>query len=337
MLGLDIGNNSIKIVQLENLGDRFTLVAAGIASSVGGGIMGTENDLKLLAENIKKLISNTKISTNEVNLSIPESQAFTRLIKLPYLTDEEVVSAISWQAEPYIPIPIQDAILSHVILDRQEPNVQGQGGVDVLLVASPKNIIQKYLKVAELAGLKVLSIETELIAMARSLSPVGVTCVVVDLGALTTDIAIVRNKQVVVSRSITTAGTTLTRAISLALSVNTEQAENYKKAYGLDPIKLDGKLVQSIAPVYNEIIEEVKKSIQYYKTEIKRDDPIVLAMITGGGSGIPGLVPYMSEKLGIEIVIGDPFSNIAKDPVLAQTLAVYGPLYSVAVGLAQNI
>ena len=106
MFGLDIGNNSIKAVQLERRGDTFTLLAAGIAGSIGGGIMGTDNDLKSLAQTIKKLLDDTKISSKDVNLSIPEAQAFTRLIKLPYLSDAEVASAISWQAEPYNQNPI---------------------------------------------------------------------------------------------------------------------------------------------------------------------------------------------------------------------------------------
>lgn len=337
MFGLDIGNNSIKAVQLEKRGEGFALVAAGIAGSTGNGIMGTDNDLKLIGEAVKKLVSETKIPSKEVNISIPEAQAFTRLIKLPYLSDEEVASAISWQAEPYIPIPIEEASISHVILERHEPRAQEAGGVDVLLVASPKSLIQRYLKVAEVAGLNVVSIETELIAMARSLCPSAATSVIIDLGALTTDIAVVKNKQVIVSRSITTAGDTLTRAISTALSVNPEQAESYKKTYGLDAVQLEGKLKETIAPVFNVIIEEVKKSIQYYKTEIKRDDPVTLAIVAGGGSGLPGIIPYLSENLGIEVGVGDPFANISKDPVLAQTLASYGPLYSVAVGLAENI
>ena len=337
MFGLDIGNNSIKAVQLEKRGDSYSLVAAGIAGSTGNGIMGTDNDLKLVGEAVKKLINDTKIPSKEVNVSIPEAQAFTRLIKLPYLSDEEVASAISWQAEPYIPIPIQEASLSHVILERHEPKAQDPGGVDVLLVASPKSLIQRYLKVAEIAGLNVVNIETELIAMSRSLTPMGATAVIVDMGALTTDIAIVKNKQVIVSRSITTAGATLTRAISTALAVSPEQAESYKKTYGLDGSQLEGKVKETLAPVFNVIIEEIKKSMQYYKSEIKRDEPVTLAFVAGGGSGLPGIVPYLTENLGIEVGIGDPFLNISRDPVLAQTLSSYGPLYSVAVGLAQNI
>lgn len=337
MFGLDIGNNSVKVVQLEHKGEGFALVAAGIAGGAGNGVMGTDEDLKNIAQIVKKLINDTKIASKEVSVSIPESQAFTRLIKLPYLSDQEVASAIAWQAEPYIPIPIEEASLSHVILERHEPKAQDPGAVDVLLVASPKNIIQRYLKVAELAGLTIVGIETELIAMARSVAPAGATTVIVDLGALTTDIAIVKNKQVIVSRSITTAGDTLTRAISTSLAVNMEQAESYKKTYGLDASQLEGKVKETIAPVFNVIVEEVKKSVQYYKSEIKRDDAVTLAVVVGGGAGLPGIIPYLSENLGIEVSVGDPFASISKDPTLAQSLANYGPLYSVAVGLAQNV
>ena len=337
MFGLDIGNNSVKAVQLERRGDTFSLLAAGIAGSVGGGIMGTDSDLNALAQVVGKLLNDTKITSKDVNLSIPESQAFTRLIKLPYLSDEEVASAISWQAEPYIPIPINEASISHVILERHEPKANEQGAVDVLLVATPKSLIQRYLNLAEMIGLTINGIETELIATARSVSPLGATTVLVDLGMMTTDIAVVKNKQVVVSRSITTAGETLTRAISTTLSVSPEQAESYKKTYGLDPKQLEGKVKETLAPVFNVIIEEIKKSIQYYKAEVRSDDPITVCIVVGGGSGLAGVIPYLTENLGIEVTIGDPFAPITKDASFAQTLANYGPLYGVAVGLAENL
>lgn len=337
MFGLDIGTNSIKVVQLEGRAQKYALAAAGIAVVNSGGVMGTDDDLKSTSQIVKKLISDTKINAKQVCLSIPESQAFTRLIKLPYLSDEEVSSAISWQAEPYIPIPIQEASLSHVILERREPGTQNAGGVDVLLVASPKSLIQRYLRVAEFVGIEVVSVETELIAASRAIAPREGTSVIVDIGALATNIAVVKKGQVVVSRSITTAGDTLTRAISNALSVSLEQAESYKKTYGLNASQLEGKVKEILAPVFMAIVEEIKKSIQYYRVEVKAEDDVTLAVVTGGGAGLAEIVPYLSENLGIEVALADPFSGVVMDSAVMKTITSYAPLYSVAVGLAKNI
>ena len=152
--GLDIGTHSIKAVQLERRGEQFALLAAGITSAPQPGISSdSDQDLATVAEAVKKLISDTKIAAKTVNISLPETQTFTRLIELPSLTDQEVASAISWQAEPYIPIPITEAAIDYQIVGRRDPQPNQPGGVQVLLVAAPKAIVAKYTRVASLAGL----------------------------------------------------------------------------------------------------------------------------------------------------------------------------------------
>src|SRR3989344_2504540 len=161
--GLDIGTTSIKAVQLDKQGENFSLLAAGITPTPTRG-METENqkDLEAVAVAVKKLITDTKITSRDVAVSLPESKVYTRLISLPLLTDEEVSSAIAWQAEPYIPIPVNEASIDYQIVSRTEAQGNVPGKTDVLLVAAPKALVKKYLDLAALAGLNVTSVSSEL-------------------------------------------------------------------------------------------------------------------------------------------------------------------------------
>lgn len=335
--GLDIGSHSIKAVELEPKGTGFSLLAAGIARAPQNGITSeVEADQVRVAEAIKKLVSDSKISSRDVNLALPESLVFTRIINLPYLTDEEVASAISWQAEPYIPIPVAEASIDHQIIARFEPSGGDPGRVEVLLVAAPKTLIGKYTKVAALSGLTVLNVETELLALARCLAPNNRTVIVADLGATSTDIAVVRLGQLVVSRSIATAGNVLTRAVATGLALNVNQSEEYKKSYGLGGTVLEGKVKTTLEPVFNIIVDEMKKTVQYYKTELHSQDAPTSAILTGGTSGMVEITVTLAEKLGMEVIIGDPFAQVSKDQQTAKTLGPWGPLYAIAVGLAEK-
>lgn len=335
--GLDIGVSSIKAVHLERKGDKFGLLAAGITASPSPGMASeNEKDLIALAEAIKKLINDTKIVSRTVNISLPEQQVYTRLVQLPLLTDQEIAAAISWQAEPYIPIPVSQASIDYQIVQRREANGTNPGGVDVLLVATPKTLIEKYVKIANFAGLTISSIESDLIALSRSIAPLTQTVVMVDIGSSSTNLAITKSGQLVVSRSVATGGNTITRAVATGLLVSNQQAEEYKRTYGLDTKALEGRVKLAIEPTFKLIIDEIKKTIQYYKTEAK-DDQVVQVVASGGTAGLPEVVPYLAKELGLEVILGDPFDKVIKDEKLSHQLESWSPLYGIAVGLAQNI
>src|SRR5258708_366377 len=156
-------------------------------------------------------MSDTKVNGKDVAISLPESLVFTRSLKLPPLTDEEIASAVKWQAEDIVPIPIKDAIVQHTIIERRE--TQPPQAI-VLVVAAPRILVEKYIKLFSLAGLSVVSVETELIALARSIGNQTQTVLIVDFGAKSTDIAVAKNGKLLFSRSIPTAGDALTRSVS---------------------------------------------------------------------------------------------------------------------------
>ncbi|MBI2007490.1 MAG: type IV pilus assembly protein PilM [Candidatus Blackburnbacteria bacterium] len=336
MLGLDIGLKSIKAVELEPQGDKFTLVAAGVTGTPPNGLSDLEQDLAATGAAVKKLIGDAKITVREANISLPESSVFTRLIELPDLTDEEISSAVSWQAESYIPIPVEEANIDYQIVNRRSPQGGQQGAVEVLLVAAPKALVDKYVRVAALSGLAIAGVETELIALSRAIAPQNQTVLVVDLGGSSTNLAVVKNGQVMFSRSVPTGGMAFARAVAKGLSVSLEQAEEYKKAYGLAKKQLEGKVRAALEPPLGIIAEEMKKAIQYYKGELKKEDAVNEAILSGGAVGMPELATFLAEQLGIEIRIGDPFANIIKDERLTNAFTAYAPLYGVAIGLAEK-
>lgn len=336
MFGLDIGSHSIKAIQLEPEGDRFRLVAAGIIPTPQTGITDSDQDLASVAQAIKKLVSDTKITAREVNISLPESEVFIRLMQFPHLTDEEIASAVSWQAESYIPIPTDEANIDFQIVERREPQGQEQGSVDVLLVAAPKSLVGKYIKVAGLSGLTISSVESELIALSRALAPQGRTVLLLDLGEDSSDLGIAKNGQVMLTRSIETGGEALTRAISRGLSVTPQQGEEYKKAYGLHKKQLEGKVGVVLEPAIRVITDEIKKAMLYYRSELNRSDTVSEIILSGGTSAMPELSSFLVGNIGTEVVLGDPFARIIKDERISKSFANYAPLYGVAAGLAMK-
>jgi type IV pilus assembly protein PilM len=336
MLGIDIGSKTIKIVELEKNGASHSLLASGVVGYSGSTVdkMTDEKEMASLAQVVKKLCAEARVSSKEAIISIPEPMAFTRTIKFPPLSDSEIASAIKWEAEQYIPIPISEAVIQHTILKRGE-GTGPEGGVIVLLVAAPRLIVEKYVKVVHMAGLTPVAVETELIALVRSLAPIDKTVILADLGGSSTNLAIANRGLLSFSRSLPIAGDAFTRAVAQMLSITPQQAEEYKKTYGLSPSQLEGKIKGALDSVIRLVADEIKKAVNYYMTEEKAETPTALIM-AGGSSGMPEIISALSQAVGMEIIVGNPFAHVQIDPSFAQKLAPFAPLYGVAVGLAMR-
>jgi type IV pilus assembly protein PilM len=207
--------------------------------------------------------------------------------------------------------------------------------VSVLLIAAPRNITEKYVKLISMAGLNVVAVETELMSLVRALAPEGKTALLVDFGAKSTDIAIAKNGMLSFSRSIPIAGEAFTRAIAQGLGIELAQAEEYKKAYGLSGNMLEGKIRSALSPIFRIVADEIKKAIHFYQSEDKEESPTSV-ILSGGSSGMPEVISFLSKLINIEVMPGNPFSKIRLDSEAAKTLAPYAPLYSIAVGLAER-
>lgn len=334
-VGLDIGFSSIKVVALSQKDNPQKLVSLGsIAVPLPGLASDSDTDLEAVAANIKKLFQAAKIDADEINAALPESKVFTRVIDdLPYLTDAELPSAIKYSSEEFIPLPINEVNLNWQILFRSKEKT---GRTIVFVVASPKNIVNKYLKVFNMAGLKALALETEIIAATRSLvgnNPFSPTTLIVQMGSTTTDFAVVSRSLILLTRSISTGGAALTRAIAAHFNFENQQAEEYKKVYGLLSDQLEGQVFNVLKSVVDVIIDETKRVIQAYQTK-NPQNPIKRVVLSGGGAKLPGLVIYFANNLGLEVQEADPWYFVAKDKSLKNKLEAEAPFYSVSVGLA---
>ncbi len=164
-IGIDIGAASIKVVELAPVGGgKWKLLTAASMPSVEGGVVPGNNNLPALSAAIKKLLAEANIRSKRVVAALPEEQISTHIVDMPLMSDSEIEQALQWQVEQYIPIPADKAVWSHEIISRSTPS----GGVEVLLVAAAKSLVESYTQVLEQAGLDVIALESELMATARA-------------------------------------------------------------------------------------------------------------------------------------------------------------------------
>jgi type IV pilus assembly protein PilM len=334
-VGLDLGSYEFKAVELkETKKGQKELVAYDSAPAPPHFLTSdSEVDWAAYAKALEKFYTEADFTTRQVVSALPESEAFTRVISVPKMSGKELKTAMQWEAEQYIPIPLEDVSLDYQVI--------GEAGeadkTDVLLVAAPLTLTKKYLKILGDAGLETIGLETETLATSRSL--VGPdsqrpTTLVANIGAGTTDISIVSGGFIRFTRSISTGGEAFARAVSQELNFEISQAREYMRSYGLEESQLEGKVMKAIKPVFDVVVSEIKRSIAYHATHCK-DDSIKRVIVSGGAADLPGVLVYLAAALNLEVQLADPWEGLLiPEKFGRKELEDMGPRFAVAVGLA---
>ncbi len=336
VIGFDIGSFSIKAVHLTKKGNGFRLESIGIVLNPIGVLPGDdEASQQKVAEASKKLLSDIKLTGSRAILALAESQVYTRVVDMPVLSDAELASAIHFEAEQYIPVPIDQVNIDYEVISRPQKG-SGQEKMQIFLVAAPKKVIERATTIANLSGIEVIGLETEMLAVARAMIPANQnveTTMLVHFGASATNISVISNGMPVLSHAIENGGSALTRTLSTELGLEFPQAEEYKRSYGLDTNQLEGKVASSLQPIVDRLLSEVQKAYQYYSNS-NQQNPAKRIILTGGGALLPGIVPYMAQLLGIEVILGNSFSQI--EPSKTASIPNDTVSFATAVGLAMR-
>lgn len=333
--GLDIGTTSMKVVWLRREKNVFILDGC-LSSPTPPKGMWSESpfDQQEIAAAINKLVIDAKITTGDVNIALAENHVYTKVIDMPVLSEKELSSAIFWEAEQYIPASLDQMKLDWTILRRPKIPTPDQK-MQVLLVAAPLALIKKYQTILDLAGLALLAVETEILAVIRGVVVRNnfPTSLIMHIGAVNTMIAIVQNGTVVFTYITPLGGLAINRGIAADFGFTPAQAEEYKKVYGLNDKNFGGKMTKAIEPILSALMSEIKKAMVFYAEKYRSESPITQILLSGGSAMMPGIDLFFAQNIGIETVTANPWKifNIQGVP---KNLEARGPEFTVAIGLA---
>ena len=332
-LGVDIGTSSIKVVELSRWGTKKSLKNYGeIRSEVlydKPFRTAEKSSLLLSSKDIARallgILEEAKIETKDAVFSIPDFSSFFTHFELPPMTKEELPEAVRYEARKHIPLPFSEVTFDWQILNKKRFGLPKEP-VRILMVAVPNELINQYQEIALLAKLRLSTLEAEVFGLIRSsLKNEEESVVMLDMGAQTTTINVVKKGILQSSRSIDIGGGNLSERIAQSLSISRKEAEEKKMTEGL----LSEEQKTILSPLIDTVVMEVKRAIQESKTkEIQR------VVLGGGSSLLLGLKEYLKENLNMEIEFIDPFRSVFYPPVLEGTIKEMGPSYAVAVGMA---
>lgn len=337
IIGLDLGEHSFRAVELDYRKGIYTISNFGHFENpqLSRSNIGAKRDIYKSA--LKNFFSEVGFSTPDVILGITDSNVFMRVINLPNMSDADLKNTITYEAEQYIPLPINEVNISYQKLEGLSEDPQK---MSVQLVAAKVDKLTEYVEVIRGANLIPRAIEPETLAITRAiLDPTDKSgSIIIDMGFSSSLVIVVYKGVVHFTRTIPVGGDDITKALQQRLNIEYFQAEEYKKTYGLDPSHFEGKIYEIIKPIVDSIIAETRRAILFF-TKGNSGVSVKKAIVTGGTVLMPEFLMYLVNSLGIEVMLGEPAKNMTFTPNLENRKSVLldnANLYTTAIGLAMK-
>jgi type IV pilus assembly protein PilM len=310
LIGLDIGLSSIKTSYVESDGrgnfilTKYSSIELPEASIVEDEIQKEEEVVEALME----CVSSLKLSTNLVNLGMSGPNTIARKIQLAGGTKDEIADQVEWEAEQYLPFPIEECSMAFHTLGDNEG-----GGVDVLVCAARADILLNYKDLIEAANMRISIVDLNLTAitnvfelvMGDKLDDPEPSYMILDFGAQKTECIIYKKRKIQFTKEMSIGGVMITEEIQRQLGVNYDEAEDLKTT-GDENGNLPEEILEIIDDVAESFFSEIKKTIDFYVSSTS-DESLIGCYITGGGAMLPGLLEGLEALLGVDVSIMNPF------------------------------
>lgn len=332
-IGIDIAPSSVKIVQLFHSKGK-PIIKAYSQMTLPKGVMVEDSimDSQTLSFVIKQAIDKPKFgnfSGVRVVASLPEAKSFVRVIHLPHMADSEVDHAIPFEAESYIPIPIEQVYLDWEKLDEVNNRMA------ILLIATPKENADKFLSAFDKMRFTPQALEVESQSVGRALVELGSTpsFLVADINDHKTNLVMVDNGKLLFTSSIPFGGNQFSDALSKQLGVPIEKAENIKIKTGLANTPEYPNIKLAMLPVIKNLASEIKNVLAFQNEHFQIK--IEKVILSGGGSRLKNIqenLQFEFDGTGIQVELANPLVNIdASASKMSQDEALD---YTTAIGLA---
>ncbi|MDD5773173.1 MAG: type IV pilus assembly protein PilM [bacterium] len=231
-VGLDIGTDAVKMVQLLKKKNEVELISFGSATfppeAIADGVIVDPNSI---VEAIRKVIAESNTKIKQVKVGLSGRSVIVKKIKMPLMSEEELRDSIHWEAEQHIPFSIDEVVLDFQIISDEKNEKLKQMGV--LLVAAKKDKIKSYMDILSQLSLEPVLVDLDSFAIANSFEASSeikddeVLCLL-NLGGELTNLNIMKKTSPYFVREISVGGNHFTRAIQKEFNVDFNKAEEMK-------------------------------------------------------------------------------------------------------------
>lgn len=337
--GLDISATSLKAIRLENQDGQPVITDAELfqfsSTSVTGddeeGSGGNGEVPPSIRDGFAQFQSRCNLKNDHIVCSIPGHTTFNRFIELPPVESERTSEIIQYEAQQNIPFPLEEVVWDYHEIEREyEPGEERE----VVIFAIKKDIVNRTLGHLKSVGISVDTLQFSPIALYNYVEfdySFDDTTAILDFGSNSCDLVVIEGYKYWV-RNVPMSAKDITKSLMDELNLSFEKAEKLKKRAGTN--KEARKQFQHFRPVYRELVQEIHRSIGFYKS-MSRGAEIDRIVLTGGGAKSYKLADFIQQNMQKPTKVVRDFQRIPLGASADQEeFQKHAPMYAAAAGLA---
>lgn len=337
-IGIDIGSQTIKVVELAKTKEGVSLLKACSAEAPfkAGEAASPIDKVQRIAEVISRLLGKEAIKPGPCVVALPGQYVFIRFIEILEVSREKVAQTVAYEAKQQIPFSLDEVAWDYQLLPRTKP-----GGRNAILVAVKKDLLEENVEVINKVKLISTIIDASPLALYNCLKfnadyEEAKLSALIDIGAKATNLVIFKGDELWV-RSFPLAGNKFTEALEQRFNLSFEEAERLKRS----ELITREEYKEALRPVLEDLLVEIERSIECYHFELKKTEGarpevgererIGEVLLSGGSANLEGLDRFLEERLSAHVRVIDPFKKLT---ARAPALPIANHQFGVAVGAA---
>ena len=337
--GIDVGSYSVKLLATQGgvAASRYWLAEVPLPAGPEGAAEPTPETVARAIASCLEQAGLTPRSLFGVSLGVSGPDVIVKQISLPLMDDDEIGSALRFEARKHLPFDPQGMVIDFQVLGRYNSEKR----VDLLLAAVSQERLSR-----ALAALKTLGMDADIVDAA----PLALTNalihraeverdahVLLDVGHIASHLTLYQRGEPYFSRRLEFGGRHLTEAIMKGTRVPFDEAEEFKLAAGSDEpgflVNWELPEMQAMSDCLRDLlVDDLLRSLAFYRTLGRLPEQMSL-WISGGSARLPGLPARLTEMLGFPVLVFNPLDFLSGDPRGGSRPAA-APQFAQAFGLS---
>ncbi len=321
-IGLDLGHDSIKMLQLEVSNGALAVVAAAREPMprIATGAKTLESRFEVIEPILRKMIRRGGFSGRRVVVALPRDILHVKNLRLPQMPPHELEAAIQLESQNLFGFDSEEARLHYL------PAGEVRQGLDVrqelIVLAARNDQVTRFLEQLHRCGLDVESFDTEPCALFRGVERFirrrqdeNEVHVLVDVGARRSQVIIGKGRDITFYKPIDVGGAHLQEAVSKRLSLSGEEAsalrrrlaDSHDSSTRRDPVRQ--AVFDATRGAIEELGREISLCLRYYAVTFRGQRPSRLRLVGGEASG-GQLQHLLAASLAIPVETTRPLFSV---------------------------
>lgn len=345
-VGVDIGSYALKVIYLAGAAPKYSITGWGyLPLEIETSFEQSQAELKgIYASKLSIFLNQNRALPKEATTGIDGPSLIVRTISIPRLAYQELAKTISFEAEPFLPVNINDCEIGFHIVG---PSKDDPKKMDVLIAAVKKDYIESKIVLLNDAGLRTVVADANAFALYNAYETVSKPSeivVILNVGASVTNMVLVDNMTVKMVRDLAYGGIEFTKNIQRQMTVDFNGAENLKMAHGIlvsgddkeRTLADDKKEALGVSMALNNstkmLVGDIHRFLEFYLGQ-NPDAVFSRILLSGGTAGLPNLAAYIAKETNISTEIFNPIAQCEGANLIPEK---FQPSLVTAFGLAMR-